>query len=494
MDSTHSIDKVYHEIERKVVNLMLQHTEVVEEMIERNVGVDFFSPRHQPLVQAIYYNAHMSEGKRLLSDKHYRTMLIEQGGKGDVMIPMEVYSNCLYGVPASNTKEDLDLLLKQLTEAYVHRKGTSSLGKFTENAAKMGYLGATKQFIEDLQCVVNLTEAKKSVFLTLDEKKDEYIENLQKKRDNPEERLTCKIPEIDEAMNVGFKPGHTSLFIAATGGNKTNMMINIALQIYKTSGKQILFIPLEMDWEDFVTRLVSNVAEISYTKLLNPGLLSSEEMEKIKECQLWFYKNFGVIDVDERISVSSIRMELEKRINYFKPAVVVVDYLSLLSLDNQNSFRHDLALGELTKTLKFMGKKYGFHIITAAQLGRADIKRIREEGADARLDSTAVKDSQEIASNAEFIFALTAVPGEENRLKLHVVKSRYGPHGYTKELHLNANFCKISGTELPTLSDGTPDFLDDDGLSVPMEVIHKDLEKKELEWSTGTVDELDDIG
>ena len=87
------------------------------------------------------------------------------------------------------------------------------------------------------------------------------------------------------------------------------------------------------------------------------------------------------------------------------------------------------------------------------------------------------------------------MPEEENRLKLHVVKSRYAPDGYTKELHLNANHCKISGTELPTPSEGTPEFLmDDDGLSVPMEVIHKDLEKKNLEWSTGTIDELDDIG
>lgn len=489
-----NIDKSHIEVERKLLNLMLRFPDVVDEVMDGSITTDFFTERYQPLAQAIFYTASISDGKRLLTDKHFRTILIEQGGKGDISIPMQVYHSCRHGVIHTNSKDDLDLLVRQIIEAYVYRSGIVAMRRFNENVPKMGYVGATKQFREDLDSVLDLTEVKKSVFFTVNEKKDEFIQRLKQKRENPHEMLKCGISEIDKAMNVGFKPGHTSLFIAATGGNKTNMMLNIALGLHRNTGRQVLFLPLEMDWEDFLTRIISNTTEISYTKLLSPNLLSEEEIKKISESKAWFYENFGVIDTTDRLSLSGLRRELDKRINYFKPVLVVVDYLSLLKVE-RSSIRHDLALGELVKGLMFMGKQYGFHVMTAAQLGRSDIKRIREEGADAQLDSTAVKDSQEVPSHAEFVFAMTGVPDEENRIKLHIIKSRYAPDGYTKELHLNADICKIASTDGPSHAILENDFgLDiEKKLNTAPETVIEYQEKKALKFQT-TNYELDDIG
>ncbi len=486
-----NIDKIHLEVERKLLNLMLRYPDVVEEVMDGNINADFFIERHQPLAQAIFYTASISEGRRLLSDKHYRALLIEQGGKGDISIPMQVYHSCRYGI-VHNSKDDFDLLVRKLIEAYVYRGGLAAMRQFNQNVPKMGYVGATKQYREDLDSVLDLTEVKKSVFFTVNEKKDEFLQRLKEKRENPHEMIKCGISEIDKAMNVGFKPGHTSLFIAATGGNKTNMMLNIALELYRNTGRQVLFLPLEMDWEDFINRMISNTTEISYTKLLSPNLLSEEEVKKIEDSKAWFYENFGVIDATDRLSLSGLKRELDKRINYFKPALVVVDYLSLLKIE-RSTIRHDLALGELAKGLKFMGKSYGFHVMTAAQLGRSDIRRIREEGADAAPpDSTAVKDSQEVPSHAEFVFAMTEVPDEANRIKLHIVKSRYGPHGYTKELHLNADICKIASTDsVPYSVSEQKDF--EEALNTHPEVVVKHQEKKILEFQAANY-ELDDIG
>lgn len=488
-----NIDKVHIEVERKLLNLMLRYSEVVSEVMDGSITADFFSEHHKPLAQAIFYTAGMSEGKRLLTDKHFRSLIIEQGGKGDIAIPMQAYHSCRHGVIHSNSKDDLDLLVKDIIEAYVYRSGIIAMRRFNENVPKMGYVGATRQYRDDLNSVIDLTEIKKSVFFTVNERKDEFMLRLKEKRENPHKIIRCGIHEIDKAMNVGFKPGHTSLFISATGVGKTNMMLNIALELHRNTGKQVLFLPLEMDWEDFITRMVSNTTEISYTKVLSPNLLSEAEIKKIEESKVWFYENFGIIDTTDSLSLSGLRRELDKRIHYFKPVLVVVDYLALVKME-RSSLRHDLALGELAKGLKFMGKHYGFHVMTAAQLGRADIKRIREEGADAQLDSTAVKDSQELPSHAEFVFALTSIPDEENRIKIHQIKSRYGPHGYTKELHLNADICKIVSTE------GTHSVLETDfgldienKLNTAPEVVIAHQEKKALEFQTSDY-ELDDIG
>ena len=146
--------------------------------------------------------------------------------------------------------------------------------------------------------------------------------------------------------------------------------------------------------------------------------------------------------------------------------------------------------------LKFMGKKFGFHVITAAQMGRADIRRLREEGTDATFDSTAVKDSQEVASHAEFIFALTKIPDESDRLRLHVVKSRYGGDGFTETLGLIADRCRIMSTtmQMASLGDEPEDFIDHFEKHTE-EAAEKALKsQKELQWPDISLDDIDTTG
>ena len=491
-----NLTKAYLEIERKVINLMLKHCEVVGEMVSENINPDYFDERHQSLVQAIYYTHGISDGRRLLTDTHYRSLLVEQGGKGDITVAMQVYHECMYGVHHSNSKNDFDLLKRQLVDSYVHRHGIECLDKFNQSVGKLGYVQATKQYIEDLSTAVNFTEVKKSMFMIVEDLKDKYVTSVQEKKDDIEPKIECGIPEVDEAMNVGFKAGHTSLYVAATGNHKTNMMLNVALNIFK-NGHNVLFLPLEMDWNDFVTRVVSNVTGVTYKLLLNPKLMTSEDFEKVREASAWITKSnkFALLDVDEQISIPVLRRELERRANYFKPKIVVVDYLGLLKTQNSFGQRYDLALGDLTKSLKFLGKKYGFHIITAAQLGRADIRRLREEGSDASLDSTAVKGSQEVSSDVEFIFALTTPPDETDRLKFHVIKSRYGASGYTKDLRVEPHRCRIysmeQGKQTPTQAG---DAIGDEWnlkLNEPVEQIVQKLE--EVKFQSMDPDDLDDI-
>ena len=490
-----NLTQQYLEIERKVINLMLRHLDIVGEMVEQNVTPEFFEDRHRPLIQAILYTFGISDGKRLLTDKHYRNLLIEQGGKGDITIAMQVYHECMHGVHYSNSKDDFDFLRRQLVDSYVHRCGIEAMHKFNDEVGKLGYVEATKQYIEDLSASVNLTETKQSMFMVVDELKDRYTNSLQDKRTNKQEKITCLIPEIDEAMNVGFKPGHTSLYVAAPGGHKTNLMLNVAINIFK-QGHNVLFLPLEMDWEDFVTRMVCNITQVSYKSILNPKQMTDEEFQKVKDAQLWVKSKskFALLDVDEQISIPVLRREIEKRANYFSPEVLVVDYLGLLKTNSKYGQRHDLALGELTKSLKFLGKKHGFHVITAAQLGRADIRRLRDQGADAQLDSTAPTGSQEISGDSEFIFALTIPPDEEDRLKLHNIKSRYAASGYTKDLRLDANTCSIYSMSSPQNKSLKDDVLDSDWLDEPKEKIAEKLEEiKSPEFKGMNPDDLDDI-
>lgn len=917
-----TINQKYLDTECKVINLMLRYRDVVGEMIDQKLSPDFFQEKHRPLVQSIYYVYSSSEGKRLLTDDHYRNILIEQGTKGDISVALQVYHECLFGVPHSNTKDDFDLLKRQLIDAFVHKGGNSSLQKFQDSVQKMGYLQAMRQYVDELSNLINFTESNNPDFLIVDELREKYTKSIKERRDNPGKVLRCKIPEINDAMNVGFKAGHTSLVIGATGGHKclahyekcilkdgsqvsvkdlharqnngeklsilsydekkgklyhqpvqkiisngikkclrvttslgfsvdvtdnhpflqlhgyeeaknlkvgehvgmarsykfgnkeihsalsfwlgcmysdggtsqplytftnfddtlvesmriackflkgelkqkkihgefidgnyyitglraigieygldkhkainkslhpsifswdkfslkvflkamfecdgcfrcfkeskkngnttrcaviysssskllavgvrdlmmkfdivakldhikvkykgsykdswqlkirdihqvrrfvkeigfydncakdvlskqslldlnispnrnkdlipsaiwdlierkfilrqksyrayrrakengkfkrvakrgaginrdslvelakyldndeqlmklatqdvlwdqivsiesvekcetfdismpvhhnfvtngfithnSNLMINLSLQLYE-NGANVLFLPLEMDWEDFVSRIISNIGDVSYKSLLNPALLTEKDLKSIDEAKSWMSNNnkFALLDVvGERLSIPGLKRELEKRVNYFSPDILVVDYLGLIKTDTGFAGRHDLALGELTKSLKYMGKQYGFHVITAAQMGRADIKRLREEGTEVQLDSTAVRGSQEVSSDVEFIFAMTAVPDEQDRLKLHIIKSRYGPSGQTKELQLNADRCRIASTKLQLEQSLDADIMNEEWIQLNQPVPKVQEEKdKPIIFQSMNPDSLDD--
>ncbi len=112
-----------HEVQEKLINLILRHSEVILELVEHNINLNYFDEKFQPLVQAIFYVHGISDGKRLLTEEHFRNLLIQHGGKGDITIAMQVQFECLYGMHHSNSINEFDMLVRQVTELYVRREG-----------------------------------------------------------------------------------------------------------------------------------------------------------------------------------------------------------------------------------------------------------------------------------------------------------------------------------------------------------------------------------
>lgn len=478
-------------VEKKIINLMLTHLDVVSDMVEMGISYIFFDAIHQPLVCAIYYEYSQSSGKRLLTADHYQAIIADQGKKSDIATSLNILYSCLYGEIVS--RDNLDLLKNQLVDSYVSKQNVVALKKFNDNVPAMGQLQATKELCDDLLSAVTLTEVKKSSFITLPQFKSDYLSHLKNLASDESDIIRCGLPEIDDSLILGFKPGHTTLFVGGPGSHKTNIMLNLAININKKCKKPVLFASLEMDRTDVTHRIVSNQTGVSFVKIANPKCLSQKEKEAIENADLWSSTYFGILDVDERISVSLLRREIEKRVNTFMPKVVFVDYLSLMSSDVKHRDRNDLELGEITKSLKFLGKKYGFHIVTAAQMGRSDIRRIREQGSDATLDTTIVKGSQEISADCENIFALTSVQDEPHTLKIHVVKARYGPSSITKELHVDPGCCRITSKEIATALDGASDDDWDKELNQTADEIIQEVavQNKQLEFASVDLDNFE---
>ena len=119
--------------------------------------------------------------------------------------------------------------------------------------------------------------------------------------------------------------------------------------------------------------------------------------------------------------------------------MVVVDYIAnLIAEDRYKTERNDLQIGEMLKDLRHMGRKNsitkeGFAVVSAAQIGREGLKRIRKLGiAKATFYSEDLRGSHEYSADADNIFGqMEDVSQPNEQLKLVVIKSRYGPKTFT---------------------------------------------------------------
>lgn len=199
-------------------------------------------------------------------------------------------------------------------------------------------------------------------------------------------------------------------------------------------------------------------------------MLSANEKERLKKA-FDDFKNIGskfaILDAQERMTVSKIRAELEKRKSFFRPRLVVIDYISILSPDSwyQKLAEHSW-YGQMCKDLRQLGRKMGFSVLSAVQLNREAIKSLRnQKDGKQTVGSDALRGSHDFSADADNIYVQFPHPEmPKEKLYLFCVKSRYGSTMFgpfknqnKATLEVHANIGKISAAVDATWSVNTND-------------------------------------
>jgi hypothetical protein len=126
--------------------------------------------------------------------------------------------------------------------------------------------------------------------------------------------------------------------------------------------------------------------------------------------------------------------------------VLVVDYLELLYAPEAARDDHWLKMGYICKFLRGLGKKYGFSVISAVQMKRDAISRIRKSKDD-KIDFGAddAQGSNQISADADRIYALWIDPKDDRYIRLFTAKNRYGSSTYECALYFDAPCSRIYG-------------------------------------------------
>lgn len=421
----------------KIINLMLNNQDAVQDFLDSPINIDHFDADYRIIIHAV---KHAHEHGVLLTRETFREFIKPLLKTNNVQAEAEVLFNKIKYQDVD--RNDFPMLAMKIRDDFLTRKSASLVREFSQDKEKVGITSALDSFSRNIFDLSSSGSTKKPIiYANINEFGQEYWDRFSAIRAGEIEKedfVSFGFEELDKTTQVGMNPGGLTLFCGDVGGYKSTMMMNIGMNAWLKSGKNVLFVPLEMPREQMQNKIVARHTKIPFEYVANPKAASDEQAEKIHDALITDLPardgKFFILDsFEQRVRVSILRREIERNIEIFKPNVVVVDYIANLEPDNSRNGRNDLEIGDMLKDLRHMGKKgvvhdEGFHVVSGAQIGRDALKRVRKGGGDQQTQfySEDIRGSHEYSADADNMFVLFKDPQNPDRLQLFAVKCRYG--------------------------------------------------------------------
>jgi len=434
----------YDSHQRKLLHIVINNSSLYENFLKTLIP-EYFSAKYMPLaiaIRAMHVKSVLLTknsygdfiGKACESSDYEKWTGNDNASKNMTVIAESSLFTDIANIESAN-KDDFDHYSSKLKEHYVKNQTNEFLSTYQKDA-KSDIYKASAVLSEKLKALSSMDESGEVRALDLSEYvNSEWMEAFEKrKEDKGANRLLTGFPEIDKAINVGLKPGMLTLFVAPPGGMKTTIMLNIALNALNDSNKNVLFVPVEMPTDMLVSKIISRESRVSGEKVEHSYMLSDDEEEKVRrEAKKIEEKisdgKFVVFDTHRKIKVSDIRKFVADNYAWFKPDIIVVDYISIMKAEklDERKPNHE-QLGIMCKDLRQLGDEFGASIISAAQLSRSainDQKKKKDE--EQSFGSEDLRGSHDFSADADNIFIQMKMPSQPNeKLKIFAVKTRYG--------------------------------------------------------------------
>jgi len=239
-----------------------------------------------------------------------------------------------------------------------------------------------------------------------------------------------------DRITNGLHPGEFMIVAGNTSTGKSILMHNIAVNAYlgkntlsmikdnlDDSGKNILFFSLEMPKETMERRIDSCMGGI-YSNHIRDGLLNDDDKLKYfrtLKFQKEYHKNFHIVDMPKNATTREIELKyLEICENHFKPDLIVVDYLGIMSPnDTTGSDWQDL--GIISAELHEFARVYEVAVLTGSQVNRT-------RDGNERYDTSRIARSGMVPNNANIIIQIGCREDEDLRtdMPIYITKMRDG--------------------------------------------------------------------
>ncbi len=178
-----------------------------------------------------------------------------------------------------------------------------------------------------------------------------------------------------DKITTGFQGGELIILAARPGMGKTVMALNMATYAASTTDKAIAIFNLEMPAEMLVNRMIASVGQIDSYKL-STGNMQEGDWKRYNEAINQLGHTNIYIEDDAGITASEIRAKCRRLATSEKGlALVVIDYLQLVSSGNKRIESRQVEVSEISRGLKTMALELNIPVIALSQLSRSAEKR-----------------------------------------------------------------------------------------------------------------------
>jgi replicative DNA helicase len=218
--------------------------------------------------------------------------------------------------------------------------------------------------------------------------------------------ITTGLIDLDRKLG-GLHPSDMLILAGRPSMGKTALATNIAFNAAKycideadeeTRGKAVAFFSLEMSAEQLATRILAERVEVSSHKI-RTGELSNEDFERLLVASTDLHRIPLHIDDTPALTVSAMRTRCRRLARQKGLALVVVDYLQLMSPGKMgNSDSRVQEVSAITRGLKALAKELNVPVIALSQLSRAV-----EQREDKRPQLADLRESGSIEQDADVV-------------------------------------------------------------------------------------------
>jgi len=292
-------------------------------------------------------------------------------------------------------------------------------------------------------------------------------------RDGGLSGIATDIQALDQRMG-GLQPSDLIVLAGRPGMGKTSLATNIAFNIahnYKgdveadgspsaLDGGVVGFFSLEMSSEQLATRIISEQAEVSSSKIRR-GEITEADFTKLTICANEMSKVPLYIDETGGISIAQLAARARRLKRQKGLDLLIIDYIQLMQGSAKNAGNRVQEVTEITTGLKALAKELGIPVIALSQLSRQvenrDDKRpqlsdLRESGsieqdADVVLfvyrEEYYLQNGEPEEGTEEWMKWKEKLDRAKGRAEVIIAKQRHGPTG-TAQLGFQGEFTRFS--------------------------------------------------
>lgn len=235
----------------------------------------------------------------------------------------------------------------------------------------------------------------------------------------------------------GLRPGEMLLIGADTGGGKSMLLMNMAINMWMQGnttdmekdfkeGCDVLYFSLEMPFDDCQERVLARLGMVPQKSIRDARLTESEGKQIAKATK--FVENypwdFEMVDVPRGASIETVELIFNDIVaRRKKPKVVVVDYLTLMDYKEQE-LDDWLKQGKIAEQLHEFCRVHEIVMLSAVQLN--DPKLGSTKAPESQIGLHRIGRSKMIMHNANFGIQIEKRVNEEQfpDMPLHLIKSR----------------------------------------------------------------------